>query len=84
MFLMTKLKSKEITEYSRILKSVLKSKLSGKNTVRAIDISVLFGKRYGAGIIPWTIITKTLLERLLGRRPVKHVSSVFNLVFDDS
>ena len=40
-------------EYKRMLNLVLKSKLSGKNKINAINTWEVFVLKYGAGIIRW-------------------------------
>ena len=41
-------------EYMRRLKLIMKSKLHGRNKIKAINIWAISLLRYGAGIIEWT------------------------------
>ena len=50
------LKMKELVrkEYFRRVKKILKSKLNGGNTIKAINSRAVSIIRYGAGIVDWT------------------------------
>ena len=48
------MKEKIQKEYFRRLKTILKSKLNGGNTIKAINTRAVSIVRYGAGIIDWT------------------------------
>ena len=57
------MKKKVITEYKRRLRLVLRSKLNGKNKIKAINTLAVALLRYGAGIINWKVEELKSLDR---------------------
>ena len=57
------MKNKVISEYKRRLRLVLKSKLNGKNKIKAINTWAVSLLRYGAGIIDWKVDGLKTLDR---------------------
>ena len=50
-------------DYLRMVRSILNSKLSGGNVMRAINSRAVFIIRYGAGVINWTMEEQRKMDR---------------------
>ena len=50
-------------DYLRMVRSILNSKLSGGNVMRAINSRAVFIIRYGAGVINWTMEELRKMDR---------------------
>ena len=66
-------------EYYRRLKRILKSKLTGKNVIMAVNTWAVSVLRYGAGVINWT---KAELESI--DRKTRKQMTIYTLLFSKS